>query len=404
MAYIGKKPADIIATAVDTTTGTFSGNLTVDTSTLYVDSANNRVGVGTASPNANTKLDVNGAARIGNSTDGIMIENNTGSFDIDNASYIRRDSSSGALEITSGSTTARNMIFNTKTSGAESARIDSSGNLLVGTTNSLAGINNTDTGISLRTSTGSASSIAVSRNTGVSGYFNRNSDGDILSFRKDGSAVGSIGVAASDNLYIAGATGSTKGLYFNDTSILPATTGGGTSDNAVDLGQSNVRFKDLYLSGGAYIGGTGSANYLDDYEEGTWTPELTFNQGTTGIVYNSAAGSRSGQYVKIGQFVWLWFYFILSNKGTSIGTAEINGIPFTTANSFYNENGGVAHAYSGFTGLRSNITTLVGGSNRIYLNHADANSGSITATSNLSNSQFTNGAYLRGHVCYKTAQ
>ena len=51
MTYVGKKPADIIATAVDTTTGTFSGDLTVDTSTLVVDSANNRVGVGTSSPN-----------------------------------------------------------------------------------------------------------------------------------------------------------------------------------------------------------------------------------------------------------------------------------------------------------------------------------------------------------------
>ena len=104
-----------------------AGDLTVDTSTLKVDSTNNRVGIGNASPNANTKLDVNGAARIGNNTDGIMIENNTGTFDIDNASYIRRNSSSGALEITSGSTTARNMIFNTRTNGAVSMTIDSTG-------------------------------------------------------------------------------------------------------------------------------------------------------------------------------------------------------------------------------------------------------------------------------------
>jgi len=59
MTYVGKKPADIIATAVDTTTGTFSGDLTVDTNTLYVDSANNRVGVGTVSPAH--ALDVNGS-------------------------------------------------------------------------------------------------------------------------------------------------------------------------------------------------------------------------------------------------------------------------------------------------------------------------------------------------------
>ena len=36
--------------ARDLAKGTFSGDLTVDTNTLVVDSANNRVGVGTASP------------------------------------------------------------------------------------------------------------------------------------------------------------------------------------------------------------------------------------------------------------------------------------------------------------------------------------------------------------------
>ena len=40
----------------------------------------------------------------------------------------------------------------------------------------------------------------------------------------------------------------------------------------MDIGSSSKRFKDLYLSGGAYLGGTGAANKLDDYEEGTWTP------------------------------------------------------------------------------------------------------------------------------------
>ena len=62
MTYVGKKPADIIATAVDTTTGTFSGDLTVDTNTLYVDSANNRVGIGTVSPD--DTLEVNGIINI----------------------------------------------------------------------------------------------------------------------------------------------------------------------------------------------------------------------------------------------------------------------------------------------------------------------------------------------------
>ena len=48
------------------TSATFSGDLTVDTNTLYVDSANNRVGIGTSSPNE--KLTVNGT--IESLTDG----------------------------------------------------------------------------------------------------------------------------------------------------------------------------------------------------------------------------------------------------------------------------------------------------------------------------------------------
>jgi hypothetical protein len=42
--------------AISGTTGSFSGNLTVDTNTLFVDAANNRVGVGTSSPVATRVL------------------------------------------------------------------------------------------------------------------------------------------------------------------------------------------------------------------------------------------------------------------------------------------------------------------------------------------------------------
>ena len=46
---------------------TVSGNVVVDTNTLFVDSVNNRVGVGTISPNAT--LDVNGSTRSGYNSD-----------------------------------------------------------------------------------------------------------------------------------------------------------------------------------------------------------------------------------------------------------------------------------------------------------------------------------------------
>lgn len=50
--------AGLVASSIEGTTGTFSGDLTVDTNTLKVDSANNRVGIGKSSPSV--LLDVNG--------------------------------------------------------------------------------------------------------------------------------------------------------------------------------------------------------------------------------------------------------------------------------------------------------------------------------------------------------
>ena len=56
MPYVGKKPADIIATAVDTTTGTFSGAFTslgiddnADANAITIDSSE-QIGIGTTSP------------------------------------------------------------------------------------------------------------------------------------------------------------------------------------------------------------------------------------------------------------------------------------------------------------------------------------------------------------------
>ncbi len=55
----GAGRVSITATATDV----FSGNFIVDTNTLFVDAAGNRVGIGTATPSASYKLDVNGSVQ-----------------------------------------------------------------------------------------------------------------------------------------------------------------------------------------------------------------------------------------------------------------------------------------------------------------------------------------------------
>ena len=66
------------------------------------------------------------------------------------------------------------------------------------------------------------------------------------------------------------------------------------------------------------------ANTLDDYEEGTWTPTLTFGGNSTGIAYST----RVGLYTKVGNIVTIAMEIQLSNKGSSTGSIWVTGLPF----------------------------------------------------------------------------
>ena len=200
--------------------------------------------------------------------------------------------------------------------------IDSSENVMVGTTN------NNPTSSSVNVAGQSFSATGGVRSTvdqNPSGTFNRKTDdGQIVLFRKDGTTIGSIGVTSSDQLFLTRATGS-QGIKLKNSALMPSNADGSDSDNDQDLGSSSVRWKDLYLSGGAFIGGTGSANQLDDYEEGSWTPVLEGSGTTSGVAYSR----RQGRYTKVGDKVFVNFHIVLSSEGTIGSTAKISGLPFS---------------------------------------------------------------------------
>ena len=84
---------------------------------------------------------------------------------------------------------------------------------------------------------------------------------------------------------------------------------------------------DLTLSGGVYLGGTGAANKLDDYEEGTWTAGFS---GTTA----TNISNTTGYYTKIGNTVHFTYYSSQVNLANAVtGGARITGLPFTSSNS-----------------------------------------------------------------------
>jgi hypothetical protein len=229
--------------------------------------------------------------------------------------------------------------------------LNSSGNLLVGNTST--GL--TSDGINLHGN----GTLEVRRNLSTANnstvaYMSRgSSDGNVIQFYKDTSHVGSIGTKSSD-LYIGKAE---SGLLFDVTGadgIRPYnTTAQGESDGNLDLGSSSSRFKDLYLSGGVYLGGTGAVNHLDDYEEGTWTCQI----GALGGGNDATQGTTSGHYTKIGRTVHCHAYVYNINLAaiTSGNYLVIKGFPFN------------AFGYGDFTfaykdgGWTSNSTAIVGG-------------------------------------------
>jgi len=282
--------------ASPTFTGTVTAAaLTVDTTTLVVDATNNRVGIGTSSP---ITLDGNAAPGLTISSNGPYVllqdannadkvrymSNNTGELQfgivgddgttgknehiritsagsvgintsspsaIDGADKFLaiQGSSAAGINLTAGGAyggagmeldSSNSLKF--YTAGSEGMRIDSSGNLLVGKT--------------------SAGSSVVGQELRANGYnvftrdgdtplelYRKTSDGSLLNFTKDGTTSGSIGTLSGDLNIGSGDTG----LDFSAglDAIMPYNPStNGLRDNTIDLGQSSVRFDDIYATNG----------------------------------------------------------------------------------------------------------------------------------------------------------
>ena len=239
-------------------------------------------------------------------------------------------------------------------SNATALTIDSSENVLIG-----KAVTNLDTaGITL----GESGFGSFTR----SGYepLNANrlsSDGAIAKFYKDSTTVGSIGTLNGYTKVVSGNGTAGSGLGFYNYKIEPVNPNGNASDDEIDLGVASNRFKDLYLSGGIYLGGVGSANKLDDYESGTFTP--TPNTGTFTLA--------GGKYTKVGNLVTLAFDITVGTGG-----ATQMAIPFScnqnASSAIYTDSQNFANGRTTFYGVAagSNLIFRVTGDNIVYTSGA----------------------------------
>lgn len=115
--------------------------------------------------------------------------------------------------------------------------------------------------------------------------------------------------------------GSTASVSLSGKTMAGGTFSSPTVSGPLNLTSGQIQFPAVQVP-------SAGANVLDDYEEGTWTPTLTFSTaGNVNVVYSV----RTGDYTKIGRNVNL-AYFIQTTTfthTTAAGDLWVTGIPFT---------------------------------------------------------------------------
>jgi hypothetical protein len=161
------------------------------------------------------------------------------------------------------------------------------------------------------TTTGNAPSIRFYSNDSNQAGIPDNAELGIIEFRGDDKDGGSDRNYAQIKGLAADPGGTYKGAITFSTSsgAVPAERGRFDSD------------------GLKFNGDTAAANALDDYEEGTWTPNITSSGGGSG-----SGTDKAGTYTKIGRMVYASGYHVLTNKtGINAGQVRVEGLPFNAA-------------------------------------------------------------------------
>jgi len=185
----------------------------------------------------------------------------------------------------------------------------------------------------------------------------------------------------------------TNALTIDSDGSLTTASGSLTVANGLTLSDGDITVPSPH---GIFIGGTGTANKLEDYEEGSWTPALSSGGSST---YDNA----HGRYTKIGRFVACHFTFEIGSTFAG-GTTQylIGGLPFTRADGTSDPSGsGIVHYFENLS-LNAHALTLRvdSGQSVMYITGAVAADGATGLSVNSSCLQAQSNLY--GSVFYYT--
>ena len=261
----GYVAADLVVAELEATTGTFAGNINVDT-------------------NANALLTLDGSS---GSTEGIIIKHS--------GTEVSRISHSNSTSL----------VFSTGSSVTTALTLDSSQNAtFAGTINSGTITSTGNVNCASLVATSAIIDNVVAKSTNGNIVFKKNTGATIAAFNNDLSStfqgsvtsnavpaflvgtVGAIGNTANDvNIYSV--TTGHNGLRMHANGILPTDNTGTIIDNDADLGDVSYRFKDLYLAGS--IISSGAAGFTGDITISKTYPKLILND-TQGVQRKFSVG------------------------------------------------------------------------------------------------------------------
>ena len=353
------------AQALEASTGTFTGDLTVDTNTLHVDSTNNRVGVGTTAPE--TPIEIETTNKLGDTF--------TGTVDGEGLRVTQTNYTSGnyvsLVEAPfDDSQTAANVRIGAMFDGGGS-------HLAFGTSNSFgSGITNTAMFIDQVGFVG-VGNTAPDTTLDVSGsgvhfeVYSTNSNTYKVQFKNNGTITSYLGTAA-DSFFFANASAA----------------------QLLRIDSDGVKF------------GTDSAaaNGLADYEEGTWTPAYTGGSSAPTVTHNN----QIGRYVKVGQIVSASFRINTNGISGGSGAAFISGLPYASESVSSMFSSLLVGYSASFAGNAPQAGFLAAGGTSIQLLTNSATSsrsqlGSSVAISDLNTASGATYNDVIGHITYRTA-
>jgi hypothetical protein len=137
-----------------------------------------------------------------------------------------------------------------------------------------------------------------------------------------------------------------------------------------------------------------NANTLDDYEEGTWTPQLGSDSTQPTVTYSV----QNGTYQKIGNQVYVEYYLSWTSFAGGSGGAVVKNLPFTAGYGVTDQRAFFyVFGYSGptLTGTMASVINAAGTYTILYYNN-NASIGSIALSS-----MGTSGGSIRGNFWYK---